>query len=79
MQTILEQLTQKIESFDSQLHSLALHNSSTAGKKEAQTPGPTSSGEPVTSGEPVSEKEKNKKYLRSLDVAKVSYCMYMYV
>ena len=63
MQTVLKQLAQKIESFDSQLQSLSHPTTTDQAVREGQT----------GHDELASEVENNKKYLRSLDVTKVSY------
>ena len=65
MQTTLEQLAEKVDSFDAKLRSLTV-----------KTTAPMSTTDTVDcesgSGELASEEESNKRYLRSLDVGKVS-------
>lgn len=67
MQTILEQLTKKVDSLDAQLQSLKTRDSMST---TSDTVGCQSGN-----GRVRSEEESNKKYLQSLDVQKVS-CMY---
>ena len=63
MQTILEQLTQKIESFDSQLQTLAVSRSN-------PQPHDTVNYQ-QSSDQPASDEQSNQDYLKSLDTMKV--------
>lgn len=67
MQTILEQLTHKIESFDSQLQTLALSRSN---PQPHDTDLDTVNYQ-QSSDQPASDEQSNQNYLKSLDTMKV--------
>ena len=67
MQTILEQLTQKIESFDLQLKTLALQRSN---PQPHDTDLDTVNYQ-QSSDQPASDEQSNQDYLKSLDTMKV--------
>lgn len=62
IQSVLEEMTQKIESLESQLNSLAVSTT---------TPPTTNQEQLAQSGEEKSEEENNKSYLKSLNITKV--------
>ena len=67
MQTILEQLTHKIESFDSQLQTLALSRSN----PQPHDIDLDSVNYQQSSDQPASDEQSNQDYLKSLDTMKV--------
>lgn len=76
MQTVLEQLAQKVDSLDAQLHLLT---ASTVKGPSANSSDPEGSQQTQDGvDELASKKESNKTYLKSLDIQKVSCKVLLY-